>query len=216
MEKTNSVLLVEGKDEEEVIDKLHQNRNVPRLFKIEDCKGKDELKKGIPLFIKGSEFNKIGILLDADTDMKSRWESMRDILRKNNFTLINGEIIPKIMPKDGLIATNNEKIIGVWIMPNNELEGMLEDFIRFLIPTDDKLLPIAEEIIARIETEKLNKYPPTHHAKALIHTWLAWQKKTGSPFGQAITANYLDVKNTELCAVFMNWIHKLFVETELP
>jgi hypothetical protein len=35
-------------------------------------------------------------------------------------------------------------------------------------------LPIAEEIIAKIEHEKLNKYPPTHHAKALIHTWLAW------------------------------------------
>ena len=215
MEKTNSVLLVEGKDEVDVITKLYQSFNLKQVFQIDDCKGKDELKKGISVRIKGSEFNKIGILLDADTDMHASWESMYNLLRKNNFTLINGEVIPKLMPKDGLISTNNEKIIGVWIMPNNELEGMLEDFIRFLIPTDDKLLPIAEEIIAKIEHEKLNKYPPTHHAKALIHTWLAWQKKTGSPFGQAITANYLDVKNTELCSVFMNWIHKLFVETEL-
>jgi hypothetical protein len=215
MEKTNSVLLVEGKDEVEVIEKLHQNLNVQQVFKIINFEGIDKLRKGIPVRIKSPEFNKIGILLDADTSMKSRWESMRDILRKEKFLLINGEVIPKLMPKDGLIATNNEKIIGVWIMPNNELEGMLEDFIRLLIPNDDQLLPIAEEVIAKIETEKLNKYPPTHHAKALIHTWLAWQKKTGSPFGQAITANYLDTKNTEVCSNFMNWINRLFVETEL-
>ena len=86
---------------------------------------------------------------------------------------------------------------------------MLEDFIKFLIPQDDELLPIAEDVLTNnIEAKGLNRYKELHRPKALIHTWLAWQEEPGSPMGQAITKKYL--QDTETCQLFVSWLKKIF------
>jgi hypothetical protein len=50
---------------------------------------------------------------------------------------------------------------------------------------------------------------PVDHAKALIHTWLAWQKEPGQPMGQAITAKALQ-SDTAIAAKFVDWLNQLF------
>ncbi len=95
-------------------------------------------------------------------------------------------------------------------MPNNNQDGMLEDFIRFLIPNDDKLLPQAINVLEKIEAEGINNYSKVHKSKAVIHTWLAWQEKPGTPLGQAITARYLITDNQVLCDSFMEWVKRVF------
>jgi hypothetical protein len=62
-------------------------------------------------------------------------------------------------------------------MPNNQLPGMLEDFVAYLIPPRDRLHPKAEAILRELEQAGLNRYSSIHRPKALIHTWLAWQKR---------------------------------------
>lgn len=94
-------------------------------------------------------------------------------------------------------------------MPNNELPGMLEDFIRLLVPIDDESLAFAEETLSTLESQGLQKYVPNHRAKALIHTWLAWQENPGTPLGSAITRRVLST-DTELCQHFVDWLNKLF------
>jgi hypothetical protein len=85
---------------------------------------------------------------------------------------------------------------------------MLEDFARFLIQPDDLLWPLAEDIVERvIVTDR--RFSLTLKSKALIHTWLAWQKKPGKPMGVAITAHYLDA-TAPYAQLLINWISKLF------
>ncbi len=88
-------------------------------------------------------------------------------------------------------------------MPNNNDSGMLEDFIKFLIPDKDALLPIAESTLNSIESQFLNNYKSIHRTKALVHTWLAWQEDSGTPMGLSITKKYLDTSVKE-CSVFVN------------
>ena len=93
-------------------------------------------------------------------------------------------------------------------MPDNQLDGTLEDFLKFLVPEGDPLLPYAEQT--------LNNLPETHFTsprrpKALMHTWLAWQNEPGKPYGQAISAKYL---NTDLpmAKTFANWLRRTFFD----
>ena len=94
-------------------------------------------------------------------------------------------------------------------MPNNQISGMLEDFIRFLVPDKDPLLAMADSILNSIEQQQLNRYNPIHKSKALIHTWLAWQEDPGTPMGLAITKKYLD-SDVAIAQAFLDWIIALF------
>ena len=96
-------------------------------------------------------------------------------------------------------------------MPDNRQNGMLEDFISFLIPHDDRLLPVVDSIIEKIEADKINKYKMIHHSKASVHTWLAWQEEPGTPLGAAITKRYLTTEEVT-CKRLIDWMNNLFFE----
>jgi hypothetical protein len=98
-------------------------------------------------------------------------------------------------------------------MPNNQLPGILEDFIAHLIPEGDLLASRVEACLQEIEREGLNYYNLAHRAKAFIHTWLAWQENPGLPMGQAITAHVLD-PNEPLAVTFVDWLNRLFVQSD--
>ena len=85
---------------------------------------------------------------------------------------------------------------------------MIEDFIKFLVPKDDVLWPLAEEIVQRvIETDQ--KFRPSYKSKAYLHTWLAWQEEPGGPMGQAITKRYLNADEIH-ARQLIAWIRRLF------
>jgi len=99
-------------------------------------------------------------------------------------------------------------------MPNNQLPGMLEDFLQFLLPTDDSLWKRAETSVREIPEDDLpfdltGKDKTPWLKKAQIHTWLAWQKEPGRPLGQAITKSYLNSK-APLAQKLVDWLRKLF------
>lgn len=95
-------------------------------------------------------------------------------------------------------------------MPDNNLNGMLEDFISFLIPQNDQLFLIALETLQLIEGKSLNKYQTIHKSKALIHSWLSWQDDPGTPMGLAITKRYLTT-DVDKCSQFLQWLNHLFI-----
>ncbi|ETX02307.1 MAG: hypothetical protein ETSY2_35760 [Candidatus Entotheonella gemina] len=98
---------------------------------------------------------------------------------------------------------------GIWLMPDNQVPGMLENFVSQLIPEGDPLKPIAEQTLNTIEVQNLNRYHAIHRPKALIHTWLAWQHMPGQPMGQSITSHVLH-HNLPLANRFVAWMKKLF------
>ena len=97
---------------------------------------------------------------------------------------------------------------GVWIMPDNKANGILEDFLRFLAPQESELFQHAESSVKDIPPEE-RRFASTADAKALIHTWLAWQKEPGKPLGTAITAHFLD-PNVPQVDQLVDWLNRLF------
>lgn len=176
---------------------------MPENFEVVDCKGIENLTDQIPVRLKESGLQTLGIMVDADTDIKSRWNSLKNKLSQSGFE------IPDDIPQNGLIINNGRQKVGVWIMPDNRISGMLEDFIAFLVPADDSLLPIANETLNSLEERNLHMYKTSHRSKALIHTWLAWQEDPGTPLGLSITKKYVQT-DIEVCRCFIDWIKNLF------
>ena len=86
---------------------------------------------------------------------------------------------------------------------------MLEDFVTYLCPENDKLQPLAKEAIAKIKEQGLQLFHDNHTSKATIHTWLAWQETPGLPMGSAIKANFLN-NDHPCCLAFVNWLNNSF------
>lgn len=202
----NAHLLVEGKNDQHVVWALCEAYQLPETFDVlvPGDGGVEAVLQDIPARIDESGLQTLGIMLDADEDIQARWAGVRGRLAEV------GYILPPQPVEDGCITSLPDRPqVGIWVMPNNQLPGMLEDFVGFLIPQDDRLKPLAEKTLQSIEKKKLNLYRPTYRSKALIHTWLAWQEMPGMPMGQAITAQVL-LHNQPLANRFVDWLRNLF------
>lgn len=203
-EKFNNKLLVEGNDDQHVIWALCEQFKINKTFDVIDCEGIEKLIDQIPVRFKQSNVDTIGVIIDADSDLLLRWNRLKQLFKAQGF------VLPDDLPKNGLIISDSGKItIGIWIMPDNNLDGMLEDFIAFLVPADDKLLPIIKENLDEIESKELNKYKPIHKSKAIIHSWLSVQETPGTPLGLSITKRYLSTDD-DICLNLINWMKDLF------
>ena len=208
-EKHNQKLLVEGNDDQHVVWAICQQFKLTENFDVIDSKGITKLVPNIPVRAKQASTQSLGILADTDDNhQENRWEQITNKLIELEYVVPNapdalGTIIPSPAP--------NRPKVGIWLMPDNQNSGMLKDFTQLLVPEGDKSLVLAKETIATLENQKLQKYTSSHRAKALIHTWLAWQENPGTPLGQAITNHYLTT-DADLCRKFADWLKRLFNE----
>ena len=202
-------LLVEGNDDQHVVWALCEKHNVPESFDVIDCESIENVLKAFEVRLKISDNNqRIGIVVDADVNLKSRWDSIVSILKKTG----KYDIATIELPQDGLILEPTDTTypkVGIWLMPDNNQNGMLEDFMTALATPDDVLMKKSEEVLTELEKEGIQKYKAVHRSKAKIHTYLAWQDTPGRPMGQAITANILNA-DSELAVKFANWLKELF------
>lgn len=202
-----NILLVEGTDDKHVVMHVCGHHGLPNIDKIEVKEGIDGLLRDFPVRLKESDVNAVGALVDADTDIDARWTSLKEHLVTANYPDIPSSPDPRgtimLPPSDTILPR-----VGVWLMPDNSTNGILEDFLRFLVPNPNPLLDYAERSVAGIPAEH-QRFAPKDNPKALIHTWLAWQEKPGKPFGTAITARYLDA-GLPHAADFANWLKQLF------
>ena len=93
-------------------------------------------------------------------------------------------------------------------MPDNQTKGILEDFLRFLVPPGSGLFSHVESSVASIPDEE-RRFSQLAQPKAIIHTWLAWQADPGKPLGTAITAKFLDPHVAQV-DVLVAWLKELF------
>ena len=209
MVSASNILLVEGNDDKHVVWALCSKHNVPKNFEIEDCGSVEGVLKSFKIKLKTADINpRLGMIVDADTDIKSRWDSIVSILKKTG--KYDCEAIT--LPQGGLVlepTDNTYPKVGIWLMPNNNQNGMLEDFMAALAKPDDALMKKSEDVLTELETEGIQKYKPVHRSKAKIHTYLAWQDVPGRPMGQAITANILN-SNSDVAVKFVKWLKEMF------
>lgn len=200
------VLLVEGVDDEHVLKHICGNRGIPRLDEVSNHGGADELLEVISARIKLSEPDDVfGVVVDADTNLDDRWRAIRDRVVKAGY-----QDVPNQPLVDGTILGPSTESrlprLGIWVMPNNQTSGILENFLQFLIPDNDALMEYAKTCVQNLPERR---FIPNDQLKAVIHTWLAWQKDPGKPYGTAITAKFLDPHLPEADSL-VSWLRRLF------
>ena len=213
-------LLVEGKDDKYVLWRVCAHHQIPgdidpgiapgsmddpplNRFEIKEKKGVEDLLETLDVELDASLLEQLGIVVDADLDLAARWQSITDRLANLGYRL------PGAPDAHGTIAEQQGRPrVGIWIMPDNRLPGMLEDFVSLLGAVGDPLWGLADKCLSEIPEES-RKFSTDHRIKAHIHTWLAWQERPGLPLGLAITSRYLDA-NAMHAQQLIGWIRRLF------
>ncbi len=176
---------------------------------IKDCESVEKLLETLPVGFKSPTTTRLGVVLDADTDLCSRWQQIR-----NRLLELDIDCPEHPDPSGTVIEVKNRKItkFGVWLMPNNTDPGMLEDFLYSLVAVEDsELLTFASEKTTEAIKYKNASLKKTHHSKGTMHSFLAWQEDPGLPFGTAITAKILKM-DAPIAEQFIEWIKRLFMD----
>ena len=160
-------LLVEGKTDQHIVWALCEHYHVAENFNVRDCDGIDKLMEILSMMLTNpTNVKTIGIIVDADNDIKARLNQIRSIVKPYGFD------IPDELQLSGLICSSSQPDypkLGLWLMPDNIHLGMVEDFALSLASTDDALLMEAEDELQRIEGAGNNLYPLIHHsARAVV------------------------------------------------
>ena len=97
--------------------------------------------------------------------------------------------------------------LGLWVMPDNQQEGMLEDWIKSCVKEDEQTL--FNQSIAAVQTIESPKFGSHSISKAEVATWLAWQKQPGHGLYEAIRGELLDDKSP-LFNEMERWLLQIF------
>ena len=196
------VLLVEGRDDEHVVDHIRRRSDPVRCFKIREKGGFDQLVASIGVEIKAPGRRAVGIIVDANDDIEARWAAVKNRLSRAGIAVgdrdPSGTVVRSISP---------EPDVGIWVMPDNRSPGELEDFIAAMIPVDDLVWPLSQAYIDGIPADS-RLFRSKKVLRAKVHAWLAARERP-RPMGLAIGAGDLEVAGT-LCNELAAWLRRLF------
>lgn len=202
--KDPRVILIEGKNDAHMIIQLCSHFNIPETFGFYDCNGDDNVLKrlnALPVCADPPEI--IGVVIDADgPNLQSRWCSICDILIKHGYE-------PPYNPDERgtIIHASGKPSVGIWLMPDNVTDGMLEDFCAKLAPED--VIAYATACVTDAKNARMTSFREPHLSKAIVHTYLAWQDEPGLPLGLAVKSRAFD-PDADIAHRFHNFLTKLF------
>ena len=185
-------------------DKRSQNEFAPNVPEINPAGDKDAVLAAIGTAVPVSNGRSVGFVMDADTVLRNRWQEVRAELGK----FVLG--LPNEIPPNGFVVDVDQfgARVGVWLMPDNQRAGALEQFLEDLVDDEDSLLPIARRSTAEAK-ERGAKFAEVDRRKAVLHAWLAWQEAPGLPYGAAIKAQFFGVDSPTALA-FVDWYRRVF------
>ncbi len=165
-----SLLLVEGKDEVGFFEALLKHMALINTIQIIDIGGKDTLKKTLPTLLLTPNFSRVkkyGIIRDADDNKKNAFESVIGILRQNK------QPAPE---KSNTFVWAENLGVGVYIMPGDSAEGMLEDLCLKTVEGSPVLYCVDQYISCLRKKLDIEEFPD-NESKAKMHTFLAGKYK---------------------------------------
>lgn len=215
-------LHVEGRDDQFTIAELLRRHGVDmseamRPFEILTSDAGSPNRGGIESLLdsmtdafRNATDRPIGFVIDVDVKIVDRWQAVSDRLRQV------GLAPPSACPGSGYFGKlqHYPHHVGVWLMPDCVSDhGKLEHLLKTLVPAGDALWPHAEMAVA--EARRLGAdFADRDLDKAVIHSWLAWQKEPGVPYGTAINARFFGHESVEAIA-FLRWLSSLFNISQL-
>jgi hypothetical protein len=151
-----------------------------------------------------SDRKALGIVVDAETNLASVWDRVLPFIQTTFRDAVDD------LPAHGLvIADENGRRFGIWVMPDNRSPGMLEDFLRHLVPDEGNAIwRFATECVdtARAKGALCREI---HLPKARLHTYLAWENPPGERIGIAISKRFLN-PHAQTAVTFVSWFKRLY------
>jgi hypothetical protein len=219
MANSQKILLVEGETDksffEEICKKLSLN-TIVRVAPPRDLGGTHNTKGGVLNHLKillpqleDGQLTNIAVVVDADyiehgSGGQKTVEQVSKVLESFGFTLKNST-----SNSEGLLFKHSDGLrdFGLWVMPNNNREGMLEDWIIESIKNDEKAL--FQQATTAVQQLSSPKFKPHLQAKAEVATWLAWQKTPGHGLYSVMKEGLLD-ENSVPYTQLGNWLKSIF------
>jgi hypothetical protein len=209
IEKT-SILLVEGKDEVNFFDMLLKFLDIPNVQCI-GVDGVDNFGNGFVTLSKQEKFrdvDKIAFIRDADNKQaKSALDSLKSSVQSADVHFNINDIS---------LANNNIKDIndvrcGVYIMPDNQNSGMLEDLCIKYMKTDS-ICHCVEEYISCVRNnggKNGEKFEFKNKSKSIIFSYLSTKLADSPSIGRAAQKNVFDFNNKCFYGI-KNFLSKMF------
>ena len=206
-ENRQHLLLVEGPDDKAVAIRLRKVVESLPEFYAHDKGGIGEVLAAIQPEVLVSGRRVVGIVVDANDAMEQRWRSVRDQLREI------GVQAPERPDRDGTIIEGNNRLprVGIWIMPDNESDGELEDLLITMLPEDDRVWPLSQAYIDGIPRQD-RKFKEKKVLRAQLYSWLATRREPRQS-GQAIETGDLWVGGKRSMK-FIEWLRRLFDDSD--
>lgn len=203
-QSASRVLLVEGDDDKHVVRYIYirDRSQSPSTFCIKAKGGIDQLLLSIGPEINVPSRQVVGILVDANNDLAARWDAVTKRLRDEKI-----KVPEHPDPTGTLIDTKGKPRVGIWLMPDNESPGELENFVVQMIPREDPVWPLSRDYIDGIPQAD-RKFSAKKELRAQLYAWLA-AREDPRRMGLAIGAGDLGIDG-DLSQKFVDWLAQLF------
>jgi hypothetical protein len=220
MTRENSVLLVEGYADKIFFEHVFSRHSVEASVKVSvptDWADKYNTKGAVfntlPILIdqmSDGRLKKLAVVVDSDLEEHGGGQlktlaMFADLVKKYGF-----EQRYRVGEKGGYLFHHKDGLspVGLWIMPDNEHDGVIEHFVRSCI------IDIQKERFERgVELLDASVQPflfeQHRRIKAEISGWLAWQKNPGQGIFSCIREGLID-QESHLFKKLRDWLSMVF------
>jgi hypothetical protein len=213
------VLLVEGQDDWHAFNHLIEKATgaFPSSYELGYCGNDEDVLDVLSGMTEASYMKQavVGAVLDADqgNDETADDSGVQHRIRSLQGRLDKYYAIPNVFPADGLILPPTNKldkdrlpILGIWLMPDNERDGIFEDLLRAaMTPESEKYV---SGVVDKAAVDKMTSFRAVERSKAIVKTHIAWQDPNKKNLGEAIGTHFENL--TPACRPFLSWLELLF------
>ncbi|MBN1352120.1 hypothetical protein JXJ21_22165 [candidate division KSB1 bacterium] len=197
------LLAVEGKDECNFFNALLTSENMTSIQTV-DIGGKEKFQIELPLLMNLEGFDcieAIGFVRDAeDGTVQSAFQSIKAILHRN------GLPVPDALNS---VMTNSSLKLSVFIMPDNQNSGMLEDLCLFSLNGEPVKSCVNEFITCFSQSMQPKEKDKFNEPKARVQAYLSSRAPIVNSLGLAAQKGFWDFNHNCFNEIKL-FLHNLF------
>lgn len=214
-----NILVVEGPSDQAFFEQLCKTLGLHTTVKVAPPKtlqaGAYNTKQGVFNYLKTTllhqlkdgQLSRLGVAVDADSPPNGGFPATQALATR---TLAQFDYTLKATQTAGLVYEHHDGLadVGVWVMPDNQTPGILEDWAQqCLHPQERPLFAHARSAVQTLPEPP--KFRPLQRSKAEVATWLAWQTQPGHGLDRAFAEGLFNTDShgyQQLAA----WLNQIF------
>jgi hypothetical protein len=210
-----SLLVVEGVEDQLFFKQICREGGLGVCDNIKcDPSGKGNAISAFVNAIQLNAYSNIGLVVDADFPVHGA--GLAATVQLINQKLVGVGVKPMALRAGGGYEAASVKPAagrktGVWVMPNNALDGYLEDLLKtFVAPAYAATFNHAAQATATALAAGVGfTAKPLHRPKADLGAFLAWHDVPRMSFGKALSGGYF-VSRQPSAGALINWLNWLY------